>query len=224
MSVVKPLRRIHCRIKEPFCGLSHWAGVVLSVAALVILLFCAQGRPWHTLSFAIYGASLIILYTASALYHSLHVGEKVLCSLQRLDHSAIFLLIAGTYTPVCLVALRGAWGWGLLAAIYTLALAGIAMSLFWRRAPHWLRVGLCIVMGWLALIALEPLRQVFPPAALGWLIAGGLVYSIGTVFYALDSRRLWPWRLTGHDIWHLFVLGGSACHFIVVFRYVVPVA
>ena len=214
------MKKSWCRIKEPFCGVSHWIGMGLSVVALVVLLVVARGRPWHTVSFAIYGASLIALYTASSLYHSLHVGPRTLEWLQRLDHSAIYLLIAGTYTPVCLVSLRGAWGWSLLATIYTLALAGILISLFWHRCPHWVRVTLCIGMGWMALVALEPLRRVFPASAIAWLVAGGLVYSVGTIFYALDTRRLWPKTLTGHDIWHLFVLGGSLCHFMVIFLFV----
>lgn len=214
------MKYLRCRIKEPFCGFSHWIGMGLSVAALLVLLIAARGRPWHTVSFAIYGATLIFLYTASALYHSLHVGPRALGWLQRLDHSAIYLLIAGTYTPVCLVTLRGAWGWSLLGAIYGLAGVGIATSLFWKRCPHWVRVTLCIGMGWLALIAIGPLRDALPASALGWLICGGLVYSIGTVFYALDKRRLWPGALTGHDVWHVFVLGGSACHFMLIFRFI----
>ncbi len=209
-------------IKEPFCGYSHAMGAFLAIGALVTLLVLAQGRAWHVVSFAIYGASLIALYTASALYHSLHVAPRHAERLQRFDHSAIFLLIAGTYTPVCLVTLRGAWGWSLLSVEYGLAVIGIATCLFWKRNPDWLRVTLYVCMGWLAIIAMGPLSQALPPAALAWLVGGGVVYSVGTVIFATDWPHLWPGKFTAHDLWHVFVLGGSACHFILMLRFVAP--
>ena len=214
------MSRIQCWIREPFCGLSHFVGVGLSIAALVTLLVLAQGRPWHVVSFAIYGASLILLYTASALYHSLPVRGKALDRLQRFDHSAIFLLIAGTYAPICLVSLRGVWGWTLLAIEYTLAAVGIAAVLLLERTPSWLRVVLYAGMGWLALIAIQPLLAVFPPAALAWLFAGGLIYTFGTLIYAMDRPHLWPGRFSAHDLWHLFVMGGSACHYVLIMCFV----
>lgn len=208
-------------IKEPFCGLSHFVGVLLSVAALVVLLVLARGRFWHTTGFAIYGASLILLYTASTLYHTLPVGPPYAGWLQRFDHVAIFVLIAGTYAPVCLVALRGAWGWSLFAAEYTLAGAGIGAVLFGRRRfPEWVRVGLCVVMGWLIVIALRPLGAVLGTGGMAWLLAGGIAYSAGTVILATDRPHLWPGRFSAHDLWHLFVLAGSACHFILMCRFV----
>src|SRR5579859_2929040 len=179
-------------IREPFCGLSHFAGAVLSVAALVVLLVLAHGRLRQTVGCAIYGGSLILLYTSSALYHSLHVNEGKLRWLQRCDYMAIFLLIAGTYTPVCLVALRGPFGLALLGAVYAIALTGIAIILFWKHAPNWVRVALYIGMGWLGVIALPPLRAVLTDAALAWLVAGGVVYTLGTVVYATGRPRLWP--------------------------------
>lgn len=209
-------------IKEPFCGLSHGTGVVLSVVALVALLVMAGGRPWHTVGFAIYGVSLITLYTMSTLYHTLPVSPRARVWLQRLDHSAIYLLIAGSYTPLCLVTLRGGWGWSLLGVIWGLAIAGIACSLSWHRAPQWLRVVLYVVMGWLVLLALGPLRAALSPEGLMWLVAGGVVYSVGTVIFATDKPHLWPGKFSAHDLWHLFVLGGSACHFVVMARFVAP--
>jgi len=203
-------------IREPFSGLSHLAGAVLSVVALIVLLVLAHGRLRETVGCAVYGGSLILLYTSSALYHSLHLDEQKVRWLQRCDYMAIFLLIAGTYTPVCLVALRGPIGLELLAAVYSIAFMGIGIILFWRRAPHWVRVTLYIVMGWLAVIALPPLRAVLTHAALAWLIAGGVVYTLGTVVYATGRPRLWPGKFGSHDLWHLFVLGGSACHLILI--------
>lgn len=205
-------------IREPFSGLSHWAGVALSVAALAVLLVAAQGRVWHIVGFAIYGASLIVLYTASALYHSLHVRPPAALRLQRFDYIAIFLLIAGTYAPMCLTRLRGAWGWSLLGVEYGLAAIGIAGMIFWKNAPDWFRIVLYVVMGWLVVIA--PLKEIFPPAALGWLLGGGAVYSVGAVIFALDRPHLWPGKFNAHDLWHVCVLGGSACHFILMLRFV----
>ena len=203
-------------IKEPFCGLSHALGVVLSVAALVALLWLADGRLWNTTAAAIYGATLVALYAASALYHSLRVSPRAEVWLQRLDHSAIFLLIAGSYTPICLLALRGERGWILLAAVWSLALIGIAGGLLWKTMPDWLRVTLYVIMGWLVLGALAPLREGLSSAGLAWLVIGGAVYSVGTLIFALDKPHLWPGKFSAHDLWHLFVIGGSICHFVTI--------
>lgn len=207
-------------IREPFCGLSHGLGVLLSIAGMVVLLMLSRGRPWHTAAFAIYGGSLIVLYSLSTIYHVLHVKPRVEHWLQRLDHSAIYLLIAGCYAPVCLVSLHGVWGWSLLGTVYALAIVGIVLSLAWRAAPHWIRVTLYVLMGWLAIIAFGPLRAAFPPPALAWLIGGGIVYSVGTIVYATDRPHLWPGRFSAHDLWHVFVLGGSACHFVFMLRFI----
>lgn len=203
-------------IREPFSGLSHLLGAVLSLAGMIALLLMAQGRPRYLLAFAIYGLSLILLYASSALYHSLHVSEEQVKRLQRLDYAAIFLLIAGTYTPVCLIVLHGVLRWGLLAAIYTIAAGGICTILCWRKHPHWIRVTLYIVMGWLALAILPTLRMVLSPVGMAWLLAGGAIYTVGVVFYALGRPNLWPGKFSSHDLWHVFVLGGSACHFLLM--------
>ena len=215
-------KRKRFRIREPFSSLSHSAGAGFSIAALVILLIVARGRPWHTAAFAIYGATLILLYTASALYHSIHASPSNEARLQRFDHIAIFLLIAGTYTPLCLVTLRGAWGWSLLGIEYGLALIGIACSLFWRSAPDWVRVVIYICMGWLVIVAFVPVRHLLPPGGIAWLVAGGLFYTFGTVIFATDRPHLWPGKFSAHDLWHIFVLGGSTCHFILMLCYVAP--
>lgn len=201
-------------IREPFSGLSHWAGVALSVVALIVLLIVAQGRVWHTVGFAIYGASLVVLYTASALYHSLHVEPRVASRLQRFDYIAIFLLIAGTYVPMCLTALHGAWGWIVLGIEYGLAAVGIIGLLVWKSAPNWFRISLYIIMGWLVVVT--PLKAVLSPAGLGWLLGGGAVYSVGAIVFALDRPHLWPGKFNAHDLWHCFVLAGSGCHFMLM--------
>jgi hemolysin III len=218
------MKRIALSIKEPFCGLSHFFGAGLSFIALVCVLILSRGRVWHTISFTLYGMSLIFLYLASAFYHSLPTPKNYVGWLQRLDHSAIFVLIAGSYAPICLVSLRGPWGWSLLAVVYGLGVIGVGSSLFWEHPPKLLRIVLCISMGRLALVAIGPLQQAFPAAALLWLIAGGVIYSIGTVIYATNRPHLWPGKFSAHDLWHLFVLAGSACHFVFMFRYILLVS
>ncbi len=203
-------------IREPFCGLSHGLGAALSVAALVALLILADGKLWQTVSFAVFGVSLIVLYTASTLYHSLWVKPKQILALMRFDHVAIFLLIAGTYAPVCLVGLRGAWGWSLFGVEYGLALIGIVCSLVWKGFPDWVRIAIYVVMGWLIMIAIVPAARVLGPVGIAWLFAGGAAYSVGTVVFATDKPHLWPGKFSAHDLWHIFVLAGSACHFVLM--------
>ena len=197
---------------------------MLSVAGLVLLLTLSRGRPLSLLSFTIYGVSQILLYTASALHHSLHTLPTDHDRLQRLDHCAIYLLIGGTYTPVCLLTLHGALGWSLFGVEWALAVTGILATLLWRTAPDWFRVVLYLSMGWLVVIALGPLRATLPPEAFRLIVAGGLTYTIGTIVFAADRPHLWPGRFSAHDLWHLFVLGGSACFFVVMARFIAPAA
>jgi len=209
-------------IREPFCGLSHGLGAALSVAALVVLLVLAHGKLWQTVSFAVFGVSLIVLYTASTLYHSLWVRPQQILKLMRFDHVAIFLLIAGTYAPVCLVGLRGVWGWTLFGVEYGLAVIGIVCSLVWKNFPDWARITIYLAMGWLIAIAMTPLRHAVPPAAIAWLYAGGIAYCVGTVVFATDKPHLWPGKFNAHDLWHIFVLAGSACHFVLMACFLAP--
>ncbi|MFN3650961.1 MAG: PAQR family membrane homeostasis protein TrhA [Armatimonadota bacterium] len=215
--------RERCRIREPFNGLSHLAGVLLSLAGLILLWLASAGKPWHVIGFTVYGTSLVALFSASTLYHSLHGCPQRIGRLLMFDQVAIYLLIAGTYTPLCLVPLRGPWGWGLLSVVWGIAVVGIVLRVAWRGAPAWLPVALYLLMGWLCVVALEPLGSALPPAAMGWLFAGGLVYTIGAVVFALERPRMWPGVFSSHELWHLFVLGGSACHFVVMLRFVVPI-
>ena len=210
-------------VREPFCGLSHGLGACLAALALISLLRAAHGDPWQTLAFALYGASLVFLYAVSALYHSLWLPEAELDRWQRVDHIAIFLFLVGTYAPLCLVSLRGPWGWGLGGTVCLLALVGIVGSRPQHGLPDWARVLLYAVMGWLALTAAVPLEHALTPAGFGWLLAGGLAYTAGGLIFAADRPHLWPGRFNAHDLWHLFVLAGSACHFLVMLRYVAPV-
>ena len=198
-------------------SVTHGAGLVLAIAGLVVLVVMAaiRGTAWHVVGCAVFGTTLVLLYGASTLYHSIpHPRARPV--LKALDHSAIFLLIAGTYTPFMLVTLRGFWGWSLLAIVWTAAIAGVIMraSLGDRLAA--VRVTLYIAMGWVAVVAFRPLIANLRPGGIALVVGGGLVYTLGVVFYARDRVPYF------HAVWHGFVLGGSVLHFLAVLLYVIP--
>ena len=199
---------------ERFNSISHLVGAVAALAGAVVLVVFAsmQGDPWKIVSFSIYGTTLFLLYLFSVLYHSLHGELKSI--FQRLDHLAIYLLIAGTYTPFTLVTLNGVWGWWIFGAVWGLALIGMILE-FVPQKRRILPVLIYLVMGWICLIALKPLLQAMPMAGFWWLLAGGLFYTVGIIFYVLDKKLK-----HSHGIWHLFVLAGSVCHYFTVLLYV----
>ncbi|MDR2710551.1 MAG: hemolysin III family protein [Burkholderiales bacterium] len=201
---------------ERFNAISHGVGAVLALSgsALLIVLASLYGTVWHIVSTSIYGVSLTALYTTSTFYHSLRGRLKEI--FQRLDHCAIYLLIAGTYTPFTLVTLRGAWGWTLFGINWGLAVLGIVQELWLGRRTRVLSLPIYIVMGWLIVVAVKPLVAALPVAGLIWLAAGGLLYTLGIIFYVFDEKIR-----HGHGIWHLFVLAGSACQFASILFYVV---
>ena len=207
-------------IREPFCGLSHGAGALLSLVGLIVLLILSRGEPWKTTAFAIYGTSLVVLYTCSALHHSIRGNPMQRFWLRKCDHMAIYLLIAGSYTPLCLLVLKGALGWTMLAVECALAVTGICVALLWRGAPVWIRLVLYLAMGWMIVLVFKHVLHALPMAAIPWMVAGGLAYSIGAVIFATNRPHLWPGRFSAHDLWHVFVLGGSACHFVLILRYI----
>lgn len=212
-------------LREPVNALTHGVGVLFGVVALVVLLILSEGEPWRTTSFAIYGASMILLYLASSVMHGARVGPELLRRLRLLDHAAIFLLIAGTYTPVTLVLLRPeapAWGWALFGVAWGFALLGVVFKLFWLEAPRWLSTLLYIGMGWMALVAIVPILQTLAWGGLTWLLIGGLFYSVGALVYAKKRPNPFPRVFGYHEIWHLFVLAGSVSHFVLMLRYVLP--
>jgi hemolysin III len=200
-------------------SITHGVGAALSIAGLVILVVYAatQGDAWHIVSFTIYGSSLILLYLASTLYHSFP-HPKVKYVFRIIDHSSIFILIAGTYTPFMLTRLRGGWGWSLFGIVWGLAIAGIALkSIFINRFKK-ISVLVYILMGWLCIFALRPMIENIPHPGLLLLLAGGLCYTLGVVFYT------WKSLAYSHAVWHLFVLGGSACHYFSILFYLLPAA
>ncbi len=202
--------------EEIINAILHGIGFGLAIAALIILIIFANiyGDTWHLVGFSIYGTTLIILYLASTLYHSFPRGKwKNL--FQVIDHASIFLLIAGTYTPVTLTAMRGPWGWSIFGIVWAIALLGILLKVFYMNKLKYLSLVLYIAMGWLIVIAIKPLIESVETTSLIFLIAGGLFYTVGTLFYA------WKNLPYSHAIWHLFVLGGSICHFFTVF-YLLP--
>jgi hemolysin III len=210
-------------IREPFCGISHLLGSIASLIGCGFLFRIAAGQPVYVIvSVALYGTSLIAVYLASGLYHSIWGTPRTIALLQRLDHSAIFLLIAGTFAPLCLITLRGPYGWILLAVEYGLAMTGVVLVLCQLAFPAPLRVGTYLAMGWLSILVLGPLRASLPTAGVLWYVVGGLLYSLGTLIFAIDRPHLWPGRFSAHDLWHLFVIGGSLCHFILISGYVLP--
>jgi hemolysin III len=212
------------RLREPISGLTHLAGVLLSLVALAVLLTKAAGRVDQIVAFGIFGLSLVALYSASALYHLLPVSASAIARLRRLDHMTIFILIAGTYTPICVLALEGGWRAGLLGLIWTLALCGVVLKILWMDAPRWLSVGVYLAMGWVAVIAASAIFRAIPSGGIAWILAGGLIYSVGALIYGLKRPNLVPGIFGFHELWHLFVIAGSACHFWVMLRYIAPIS
>ncbi len=200
------------RLREPVNGVSHLIGLVLACAGTILLLRLARGTA-ETVAFGIYGATLILLYGASTLYHTLHLPERPLRALRTLDHIAIYFLIAGTYTPLAVITLHGTLGWSLLSVVWLIAVAGIPFKLFFLDAPVWLSTATYLGMGYLALLAVVPIAQAVSLTGLVWLVAGGIAYTVGAVIYARQRPDPFPGRFGHHEIWHLLVIAGSACHF-----------
>ncbi|GAB4147387.1 MAG: hemolysin III family protein [Candidatus Promineifilaceae bacterium] len=217
-AIQKPTVRVYYSRREEFLNsVTHGIGVLLSLVGLAVLVImaAAHGDGWRTLSFAIYGASLLLLYVASTLYHSVaHLPAKRI--LRILDHAAIYVLIAGTYTPFLLVTMRGPLGWTLFAVVWGMAIAGIVYKALAIHRYENLSTVLYVVMGWLGVLGFRQMAVGIGSDGIAWLLAGGLTYTLGVLFFAFPKV---PYN---HAIWHLFVLGGSACHYLVMLRYVLP--
>lgn len=208
-------------IREPVNALSHMAGSLASIAGLTLMVVVAavKADAWHVVSFAIFGTTLVFMYTASFLYHGLQLSAKTLAIFRRIDHIMIFMVIAGSYTPLCLVPLRGPWGWSLFGIIWGFAAVGIVLKLFWMNLPRWISTLIYLGMGWLCMVVVYPLVQILEPAPLLWLALGGLFYSLGALVYIFKKPDPFPKMFGFHEIWHICVLLGSACHFWLVFGY-----
>lgn len=211
-------------VKDPGSAITHFIGMLMAVFAAVPLIIKAthEPSPIYVVSIAIYAASLILLYAASTTYHTFDRSEKVNTILKKIDHMMISVLIAGSYTPICLLVLGGRLGIILLAIVWSIAIAGILIKAFWVYCPKWVSSVLYIGMGWTCVLAFTQLLNSMSPAAFGWLLAGGLIYTVGGIIYALKLPifNMKHKDFGSHEIFHLFVMGGSICHFVVMYAFV----
>ena len=211
-------------VKDPGSAITHFIGMLMAVFAAVPLIIKATHEPStiYVVSIAIYATSLILLYAASTTYHTFDRSEKVNTILKKIDHMMISVLIAGSYTPICLLVLGGRLGIILLAIVWSIAIAGILIKAFWVYCPKWVSSVLYIGMGWTCVLAFTQLLNSMSPAAFGWLLAGGLIYTAGGIIYALKLPifNMKHKDFGSHEIFHLFVMGGSICHFVVMYAFV----
>ena len=207
-------------LREPVNGLTHLAAAVAAAVGLVVLLYLAYGALPEQIAVLIYGTSLVLMFSASATYHLVKASPQVTLWLRKLDHSAIYLLIAGTYTPICVHFFTGIWRWGILAIIWAMALIGIAVKLFIIRAPRGLTAGIYLMMGWMGVIAVRQILAAMPLGALVWLLAGGILFTLGALVYILKRPDFFPGVFGFHEVWHIFVILGCLAHFILVASYI----
>ena len=209
-------------VRDPMSGLTHFIGFCLAIAGLVLLVLDSVDpvKTLHVVTFSVFGGGMILLYLASTLYHWLPLGDRGTMYLRKLDHAMIFVYIAATYTPICLIGLKGAWGWSLFGSVWGLAAAGIVTKLFWMSAPRWLSTAFYLGMGWLVIIGAAPLIRALQTGALFWLTLGGVMYSIGAAIYVVKRPNPWPRVFGFHEIFHVFVMAGSFCHFWVMYEYI----
>jgi hemolysin III len=203
-------------LREPVNGLTHLSGAILAILGLVVLLVIGWGTPAKVISLAVYGLSLFAMFSASATYHMVRARDRVIEILRKVDHSAIYLLIAGSYTPFCINAFTGFWQWGLLSIIWSLALIGIVVKIFVIRAPRWLNAGIYVIMGWLSVAAVGEMLAVLPVWVLIWLVIGGVMYTLGAIVYVTKIFNFKPGVFGFHEVWHIFVLLAAAAHFVAI--------
>jgi len=204
------------KIREPFNAISHFAGAAAALIGVAVLLVKGAGSAARIAALLVYGASLLGLMCASGIYHSVSASPGASQIYRKLDHAAIYLLIAGTYTPFCVLAFTGFWGRGMLAVIWTLALAGIAVKVLVIQTPRWLTAGVYVAMGWLSLLALREMLLRLAPVSIGWLLSGGILYTLGAVIYITRIGNFLPGKFGFHELWHVFVLLGAGAHYAAV--------
>jgi hemolysin III len=212
------------KLREPVNGLTHLGGAILGFLGMIAMLFVARGDPTKIVSVLVYSLGLMAMFLASGIYHTAMVKPDILQILRKIDHSAIFLLIAGTYTPFCLLAFKGFWHWGLLVLIWAIAAIGILVKVFYINSPRWLHTGIYIVMGWLCVMAAPQMPSVLPLAATVGLFVGGILYTLGAVVYATKILDFIPGKFGFHEVWHIFVLLGALAHFIAIMALLVSPA
>jgi hemolysin III len=210
------------KLREPVNGLTHFFTAIAAIIGLIVLLIVGWGDAGRVISLLVYGISLILLFFASGFYHMVKGKPEVITRLRKFDHAAIYLLIAGTYTPLCWNMFTGFWKWGLLGIIWGLALVGIGVKIFFIKAPRWLTAGVYILMGWLAIIGIKEILAALPAGAVVWLLIGGIIYTIGAVIYITKKLDFVPGKFGFHEVWHIFVILGALSHYIMVAFYIAP--
>ena len=208
--------------RDPLSGLTHFIGMLFSIYGLIALLTRSVGEnsTYHTVSFSIFGGAMILLYTFSTLYHWLPLeGEKLLL-FRKIDHIMIFVFIAASNTPICLISIRGVWGWSVFASVWAFTLGGFFLKIFWLNAPRYLYTAIYLIMGWMIVAAIYPLSKIMQLEGILLLALGGVFYSIGAVIYAMKKPDPFPNKFGFHEIFHLFIMAGSLCHFLMVYYYI----
>lgn len=211
------------KFREPINGFTHLFGAIVSLVGMILMIgkvVIEKGTNLSISAVIIFGLSLVFLYTASSVYHLVNSTDKVIRLLRKLDHSMIFVLIAGTYTPLCLIALDGTWRWCLFLLIWAIALAGVLFKMVWFNAPRWISTATYIFMGWLVVIAFAPLSKSISMTGFVWMAIGGLFYTIGAVMYAFKLPNICR-KFGFHELFHCFILLGSLSHFVLIFNYVI---
>ncbi|KAF0109862.1 MAG: conserved membrane protein of unknown function [Chloroflexi bacterium] len=214
---------MYSKLRDPVSGLIHFFSAVLALAGLVFLLAASRGEALKQVSVAVYGVSLALLFSASAIYHLADPTESVLKRLRKFDHAAIYVLIAGTYTPICVNFFDGFLRWGFLALIWGIAAVGVVVKLFVINAPRWVTAGVYLVMGWMAIFVIKPMLVTVPIGGLVWMLAGGLLFTVGAVIYITKKLDFIPGVFGFHEVWHIFVTLACLCHFILIYQYVAAV-
>jgi hemolysin III len=211
------------KLREPVNGLTHLIAAGVASVGLIILLILSWGQTGKMISLLIYGISLTLLFLASGLYHSIKANPNAMLKLRKFDHSAIYLLIAGTYTPICFNMFTGFWKWGMLGIVWGLALVGIGVKIFFIKAPRWVTAGVYIFMGWLSIFGIQEILAALPVGAIIWLAAGGIIFTMGAVVYITKTMDFVPGVFGFHEVWHIFVILGALAHFIMIAAYIAPV-
>jgi hemolysin III len=208
--------------RRPLSGLMHLAAALAAVAGSVVLILTGGTSPTKAIVLGVYGLSLVLLFGSSSAYHLIQAGPEAIGRLRKLDHAAIYGLIAGSYTPICAIMFSGFWRWGFLAVIWSLAAAGIIVKMFIIKAPRWITAGVYVLLGWLSLAAAAEARRALPAGALIGLAVGGLIYTIGAVIYITKKLDLFPGKFGFHEVWHIFVILAALAHYITIAVYVAP--
>ncbi len=215
-----PLLKFLCPVREPFNTYSHLLGAIAAIILLVYLIINSLSDPgWSRVAFVVYGITVFLMFFSSAIYHAINVSFKTEERYRMIDHIMIYLVIAGTYTPICVILLDGSWQIGMLIGIWSFALIGVLKKIFWMSAPRWFSTILYLLMGWVSVIIFPKLWALLPHWFSYWIGIGGLFYTVGAIIYGIKKPNPFPGKFGFHEIWHLFVLGGAFSHFWAIYKF-----